>query len=388
MTKTGLDLIPACWPRRFRNKRVGLLCHPASINAAFEHASDVFLRMKELRLTAFFGPQHGIRGETQANMIEWKGFRDPRTGRMTYSLYGTHRKPTPAMLADVDVLVCDLFDVGSRYYTYIWTLLLCMEACAEQGKSLVVLDRPNPINGVDTEGPVLDPAFASFVGLKPLPIRHGLTIGEIAGYFKAAFVPAVDLHVVKMTGWKRAMFYHETGLPWAMPSPNIPTLESALVYPGMCLFEAINVSEGRGTTRPFEIFGAPFIRAEVLGRDLNRLKLPGVVFRPLYFKPTFDKYTGVLCGGAQMHIADPRCFKPFLTAVAIIQTVRRLYPGKLKWLPGPYEYEARKRPIDILFGSDKYRKAIEQGKGLRELERSWNRELNVFKRKRRGFFLY
>ena len=241
--------------------------------------------------------------------------------------------------------------MGSRYYTFIWTLDLCMQACHELGKTVVVLDRPNPINGVGVEGPVLDPEYASFVGLKPLPVRHGMTIGEIGLYLCAEFYHGLDYRVVTMKGWKRNMWYDGTGLPWVLPSPNMPTLDTALVYPGMCLLEATNLSEGRGTTRPFEIFGAPFVRPDTLVHVLDEFKLPGVVFRPLSFLPTFQKHANVLCGGAQIHVTDREKFKPFKTGVAVIKAIHNTWPREFAWKQPPYEYEEVKLPIDILAGS-------------------------------------
>jgi uncharacterized protein YbbC (DUF1343 family) len=388
MTRTGLDRANSAWPDGFREARAALLCHPASVDSGLSHASDIFLRHKQVKLKRLFGPQHGIRGETQANMIEWQGFRDGKTGLPVFSLYGVHRKPTPEMLSGIDVLICDLVDVGARYYTYIWTLYLCMEACAEQGVRVVVLDRPNPIDGVTVEGPVLDRKFASFVGLKPLAIRHGLTIGEIAMYFKGEFIPGVDLKIIRMTGWRRDSYYEKTGLSWINPSPNVPTVETALVYPGMCLLEGANISEGRGTTRPFELFGAPFMDADKTAGYLNKLKLPGVLFRPAFFKPTFDKFTGRICGGAQIHVTSRRKFKPFLTGMAVLKAAMELCPGKFKWLKGPYEYESRLRPIDILFGNGRTCKMVERGAALGAIERSYAKELDGFKKIRRKYLLY
>jgi uncharacterized protein YbbC (DUF1343 family) len=250
-TLAGLDLIDKLWPRNLKGARVGLVVHPASVNNKFEHAVAVCGRSRRFRLTTLFGPQHGILGQTQDNMVEWEGFRDPATGLPVYSLYGKARKPRPDMLEGIDALVIDLQDVGSRYYTFIWTMELCMQACHEAGKAIVVLDRPNPIAGHITEGPMLDPRFASFVGLRPLPVRHGMTIGEISAYLRDAFHPGLVHEVIPMQGWKRTMWFDQTHLPWIMPSPNMPTPDTALVYPGMCLFEATNISEGRGTTRPF-----------------------------------------------------------------------------------------------------------------------------------------
>jgi len=386
---TGLDLIEKKWPRQLKGARIGLLVNPASVNRRLIHAIDIALSSKRFKLTSLFGPQHGIWANTQDNMIEWKGFIDKKTGLPVYSLYGDTRKPLPEMLRDIDALVIDLQDIGSRYYTFIWTMSLAMEACSEIGKTVVVLDRPNPINGIDIEGPVVEEGSFSFVGLKPLPVRHGMTIGEISLYLKDRFYPSLDLKIIKMEGWKRRLWFNETGLPWVMPSPNMPTLDTATVYPGMCLLEGTNLSEGRGTTRPFEIFGAPFIEPERLVSRLKELKLRGVFFRPLYFEPTFHKYRAQLLGGAQIHVTDRRSFKPFLTGVAIIKTVKELYPEEFLWRRPPYEYETEKLPIDILSGSTMLRQFIEEARTLEEMEDWWRRSALQFNRNiRKRYLLY
>ena len=387
--KTGLDLFQRKWPARFQGARVGLLVHPASVNKTFEHAVDLFLRTRRCKLTALFGPQHGIRGETQDNMVEWEGFTDRRTGFPVFSLYGKTRKPKRAMLKNVDLMVIDLQDVGSRYYTFIWTMELCMQACLEQGRSVMVLDRPNPLGGAATEGPVLDPRFSSFVGNRPLSVRHGMTAGEIAWYLKTTYYPALDLHVIAMDGWKRKMWFNETGLPWIMPSPNMPSLETAVAYPGMCLLEGTLLSEGRGTTRPFEIFGAPFIDPDSLVKTLRKFKLPGVVFRPLVFEPAFQKHCGRRCGGAHIHVTDRERFKPFKTGVAVLKAVHDLYPDRFQWKKPPYEYEQEKMPVDILAGSNRLREDIERGEGLGRMEAWWREECLRFDKKvRREFLMY
>ncbi len=385
---TGLDLIEKRWPRQLKGARIGLLINPASVNRRLTHAIDTALRAKKFKLTSLFGPQHGIWANTQDNMIEWKGFIDKKTGLPVYSLYGDTRKPLPEMLKDIDTLVIDLQDIGSRYYTFIWTMSLVMEACSEIGKIVVVLDRPNPINGIDIEGPVNEEGYFSFVGLKPLPVRHGMTIGEIGLYLKDRFYPSLDLKIIKMEQWKRRLWFDETGLPWVMPSPNMPTLDTATVYPGMCLLEGTNLSEGRGTTRPFEIFGAPFIEPERLVSRLRDFKLKGVFFRPLYFEPTFHKYKGELCGGAQIHVIDRRRFKPFLTAVAILKAVKELYPEKFQWRRPPYEYETEKLPIDILSGSTRLRQFIEEERTLEEMEDWWRKSALQFNREIRKKYLF
>jgi len=389
LTVSGLDLITNNWPRRLRNTRVGLLVHPASVNRRLQHASSIFQKTSCFQLKALFGPQHGILGETQDNMVEWNGFSDTATGLPVYSLYGKVRKPTREMLADIDVLAIDLQDIGSRYYTFIWTMDLCMQACAELGKSVVVLDRPNPVTGKLIEGNVLSPSFQSFVGLRPLPVRHGMTIAEIALYLKNEFHTSLDLHLITMRGWKRDRWFDETGLPWVLPSPNMPLIETALVYPGMCLLEGTLLSEGRGTTRPFEIFGAPFIDADRLACRLNGRRLPGVLFRPLFFEPTFQKHAGKICGGTQIHITDRKKFRPFKTGVAVLNTVRELYPEEPIWKNPPYEYETEKMPIDILAGTDRLRNLIEAGEPLDRMEEWWQAECTAFSRQiRKSYLIY
>jgi uncharacterized protein YbbC (DUF1343 family) len=264
---------------------------------------------------------------------------------------------------------------------------LVMGACRDMSKTVVILDRPNPINGKTVEGPVLLPEYASFVGLKRLPIRHGMTMGEIGLYLKEAFYPDLSLHVIALEGWKREMWFDRTGLPWVLPSPNMPTLETATVYPGMCLLEGTNLSEGRGTTRPFEIFGAPFIDPDALVDILKEYKLPGLIFRPLHFIPTFQKHAGKLCGGAQIHITDRERFRPFKTAAAILKAVYELYSGKFRWNRPPYEYEKTLLPIDILAGTDRFRKDIETGVDLNAMEAWWRQELLDFNKNTRTKYL-
>jgi uncharacterized protein YbbC (DUF1343 family) len=385
----GLDKFEKYWPKKLKGSRVGLLVHPASVNKRLNHATDLFIKSKKFKLKALFGPQHGIRGETQDNMIEWEGFIDTRTGLPVFSLYGCTRKPQSEMLKDIDVMVIDIQDIGSRYYTFIWTMELCMQACVEMKKSIVILDRPNPIGGHITEGPVLEMAYASFVGQRPLPIRHGMTIGEIGNYLRNEFYPSLDFHVIPMDGWKRSMWFNETGLPWVMPSPNMPALDTATVYPGMCLLEATNLSEGRGTTRPFEIFGAPFIDPDMFVKSLNELRLPGIIFRPMYFQPAFQKHAGKLCGGAQVHVLNRERFKPFKTGVAILKVVHDIYSNQFAWKQPPYEYEFKKMPIDILAGTDKLRKDIEKGENLYKMEERWQERCHQFQREiRRGYLIY
>jgi uncharacterized protein YbbC (DUF1343 family) len=387
MVKTGLDIFEKKWPKALKGARAGLLVHPASVDRGLRHASDVLMKSRKVRLRALFGPQHGILGQTQDNMVEWEGFRDSRSGLPVYSLYGKRRKPSLRMLRDIDILIIDLQDIGTRYYTFIWTMELCMEACSETGKPVVVLDTPNPVGGRVTEGPVQEEGFLSFVGLRPLPVRHAMTIGEIALYLAGEFHPDVELHVMAMDGWTRDIWFDRTGLPWVLPSPNMPTLETAIVYPGMCLLEGTNVSEGRGTTRPFEIFGAPFIEPDRLAKRLSEFRLPGVRFRPLFFEPAFQKHKGMLCGGAQIHVTDRDKFRPFKTGVAILKAINDLYPAKFRWNSPPYEYEYEKMPIDILAGTDRLRYDIQRGCSLKEMELWWRQQCRTFDRNVRTKYL-
>lgn len=347
-----LDNLRELWPKELRAAKIGALIHPASVSSRLEHASRILegLNGDLFQLAAFFGPQHGFLGQTQDNMVEWKSYEHPRLHLPVYSLYGEHREPTNEMLGDLDVLLVDLQDIGARYYTFIWTLYLCMRACERRGVHVVVLDRPNPINGISVEGPVIEKGYESFVGLHPIPIRHGKTIGELATQFRDEAFPKCQLSVLPMKNWDRATWFDQTGLPWVMPSPNMPSLDTATVYPGMCLLEGTNISEGRGTTRPFEIFGAPFVDAATLCGELNALQLPGVHFRENYFQPAFQKFSGELCGGSQIHVLDRNVYRSFQTGVEIIRCIRRLYPEEFAWKQPPYEYEQEKLPIQILLG--------------------------------------
>jgi uncharacterized protein YbbC (DUF1343 family) len=292
------------------------------------------------------------------------------------------------MLQELDVLVVDLQDVGSRYYTFIWTMALCMEACDEAGIEMLLLDRPNPISGVQVEGPLLDENFRSFVGWHSLPVRHGMTIAEIAQYFRQQFYPDLSFQIFAMEGWKREMYFQDNGLHWAIPSPNMPLPETALVYPGMCLLEATNISEGRGTTRPFEIFGASWMEGWKFAEHLNSLKLPGVHFRQFQFQPTFNKYQREICEGCFMHVGDRKIFKPFLTGIAIILETAHSYPDKFQWKQPPYEYEFEKMPIDILVGNSWLREMIESHSSLDEMEARWSGELSSFLEQQSEWVIY
>ena len=381
--KSGLETLVERGARLLKNRRVGMLCHQASVTSDLQHATEVIRSISGAGLVALFAPEHGLWGTAQ-DQVEVATRRDG--GLPIFSLYGKTRQPTPAMLRGLELLLCDLQDVGARYYTFVWTLALAMEACAKAGVRVVVLDRPNPLGGLTVEGNLLDQRFASFVGLHPLPVRHGMTIGELAFYLNERL--GAQLTVMRMTGWRREMAWEATGLPWVPPSPNMPTPDTARVYPGGCLIEGTNLSEGRGTTRPFEWVGAPFIEPEAWAVALRAERLPGVAFRPCVFQPAFHKWKGQECGGVQLHVTDPEHFKPYLTGLALIATAHRLYPKEFAWRKPPYEFEKTRLPIDLLCGTDRIRRQIERGLPLRQIEASWQDQLARFKNARRKFLLY
>ncbi len=358
---TGLGNLVAHPRRDLLGSPLGLIVHPASVTSDLTSSPDALLGAG-YDVAALLGPQHGARGEKQDNMVESAPFTDPRTSVPVHSLYGEVRQPTPDMLDGLDALVFDLQDVGVRVYTFVWTMTLAMEACREAGLRFVVLDRPNPIGGALREGPVLRAGFESFVGLHPVPLRHGLTVGEMAKMANAEFGIGCELEVVQCEGWERGTWFDGTGLPFVPPSPNLPTLDSCTVYPGMVLLEGTNLSEGRGTTRPFETFGAPFLDARAVAEKLQDQELPGVKFRACHFEPMFQKHAGALCGGAQLHVTDRTVFEPVRTAVTILQAVKELVPSDFSWRDPPYEYETEKMPIDILWGSDALRVGIDAGR--------------------------
>jgi uncharacterized protein YbbC (DUF1343 family) len=367
---------------------VGLVCNPASIDAGFRHSADLLFEDPEIRLGAIFGPQHGFRSDLQDNMIESPHAEDARRRVPIYSLYSETREPTAGMLQGIDALVIDLQDVGTRVYTYIYTMANCMRAAARHGVKVVVCDRPNPIGGDEVEGPTLREPWTSFVGQFPIPLRHGMTIAELARLFNEAFGLGAALEVVPLEGWRRSMYHDETGLPWVITSPNIPTLDTAIVYPGAVLFEGTTLSEGRGTTRPFELIGAPWIDGDRLAAALNRRGLPGVHFRPVFFEPTFQKHARQTCGGCQLHVTDRRAFEPVRTAVELIAEFRRQDPSRFAWREPPYEYEHDKQPIDILYGSDRLRATIDSGLDLTPLFAVWESDEEAFRARRREYLLY
>ncbi|MDE2796498.1 MAG: DUF1343 domain-containing protein [Gemmatimonadota bacterium] len=370
-----------------RRSRLGLIAHPASVTSDLTHAADA-IRAAGYDLHAIFGPQHGARGEKQDNMIESDHYSDPVTGLPVHSLYGDVRKPTLAMLDGLDALLFDLQDVGVRVYTFVWTMALAMEACAAANVRFVVLDRPNAIGGTRREGPVLRPGYESFVGLHPVPLRHGLTCGEMARWLNEERGIACDLTVVPCGGWRRSTLWQDTGLTWVMPSPNLPTPDSCVVYPGMVLLEGTNLSEGRGTTRPFELFGAPWLNPAALTARLADARLPGVHFRPCHFEPTFQKHAGRLCCGAQLHVTDPHTFEPVRTAVEILVAARALAPQDFAWREPPYEYEETRPPIDILWGHPGLREGVQDGAATDEILEGVETELEAFGASVERYLLY
>ena len=371
-----------------KNKRVGIVSNPASIDAKFQHIVRVLAETPEVGLAAIFGPQHGFRADVQDNMIETAHASDPSRGVPVYSLYSETREPTAEMLKGLDALVVDLQDVGSRIYTFIYTMANCLRAGRKHGVPVIVTDRPNPIGGDTVSGPTLVKGFESFVGQFPIPMRHGMTIGELARFFNDTGGIGADLTVVPMEGWRRGMYYEDTGLPWVMPSPNVPTVESAVVYPGTVLFEGTNVSEGRGTTRPLELIGAPWVDAEALAEKLRTYDLPGVHFRPVVFEPTFQKHARQACGGCQIHVLDRREFRAVESAVAVLVEIRTQNPSAFQWRQPPYEYEHDKMPFDILAGSSQLRQQIEAGLPVRTIYYSWLQDHERFHIERQPFLLY
>ncbi|HCK80411.1 MAG TPA: DUF1343 domain-containing protein [Candidatus Competibacter sp.] len=388
--QTGLETLINEGPEKIRGARIGVVCHPASIDAGLRHALDL-LQAAGARITAIFGPEHGARGEAQDMEDVEDVSLDPRLRVPVYSLYGATAAsltPRQEQLAGLDALVVDLQDVGARYYTFVWTMALCMEAAGKAGVRVVVCDRPNPIDGLTTEGNLIKPGFESFVGLYPLPNRHGLTPGEIARYVHRRRGVRCELDIVPMRGWRREMYFEETGLPWVYPSPNMPTVDTALVYPGMCLVEATELSEGRGTCRPFEVAGAPGVDPEVLAADLARRHLPGCRFRPLYFRPKFQKHAGGTCGGVQIHVTDRRRFGSYAVGVAFLQSVKRVAPEAFVWRAKPYEFVADVPAIDLLAGDERLRLALEADADLADLAAEWQRERTAFEEIRRDCLLY
>jgi len=377
-------------PRSIAGKNIGLVTNQSAVTSDLRHVVDLLHHGRGWKLTTLFGPEHGIWGEAQ-DMAHVDHSTDPMTGITVYSLYGASENdlaPRSEQLKNLDALVIDLQDIGSRYYTFIYTMALCMRAAAEAGVQVLVLDRPNPIDGVHLEGNIREEQFKSFVGMFPLPTRHGMTAGELARYFNTVFQLNCELMVIPMRGWQRSMWWDETGLPWVIPSPNMPTVATATVYPGMCLIEGTNLSEGRGTTHPFELFGAPWLDPFKLAERLNAIGLPGVRFRPHYFLPTFQKHEGKVCGGVELHVTSRAEFEPYRTGLWCVKVARDLNPEKFDWRRETYEFVSDRLAIDLLAGSARYRELVEGGGNIDEWVAEWKEPLREFATTREEFLLY
>jgi uncharacterized protein YbbC (DUF1343 family) len=373
---------------RLNGSRVGVLANPASIDHQFRHIVDRLAASSDWTLTAIFGPQHGFQSDLQDNMIESPHAKDKRRNVPIFSLYSETREPTLQMLDLIDVLVIDIQDVGARIYTFIYTMANCLRAAARKDLPVIVCDRPNPIGGLAVEGPMLEKGYESFVGQFPIPMRHGMTVGELARLFNERYAIGAELEIVPMEGWSRDMYWDATGLPWVLPSPNMPTLDTAIVYPGTVLFEGTMLSEGRGTTRPFELIGAPWLDAERLAERMNGADLAGVHFRSATFEPTFQKHARATCGGCQIHVTSRQEFEPVKAGVSLMRECFGLAPDRFKWRDPPYEYEHDKMPIDILAGSPALREQIERQVPLDDIVMCWKRGESEFAEMRRPYLLY
>jgi len=388
MVQIGLEKLIEDPPEWLKKNRLGLLSNQASTASDLIHSRFHLQRAFPGQLTCLFSPQHGFFAEKQDNMIESDHQLDPATGLMVYSLYGDSREPNERQYANIDVLLIDIVDVGTRVYTFMYTMAYCLEWAAKLGKKVVVLDRPNPVGGQAIEGNVLEPEWSSFVGLFPIPMRHGLTFGELALMMNDEFSLGADLEVIAMGGWRREMFFRDTGFPWVFPSPNMPSPETALVYPGQVIWEGTNISEGRGTTLPFELVGAPFWKCDDIVEALKDIPLPGCSLRPLAFEPTSGKFARQVCNGFHIHVTDPSTFLPYRTSLALLQATMRLYPGDFGYKEPPYEYEFERLPMDLILGSQQVRKALETDTHLLEIEAQWQPELKQFDEMRQKYFLY
>ncbi|MBW2466979.1 MAG: DUF1343 domain-containing protein [Deltaproteobacteria bacterium] len=389
MTTLGIENLLSDPPEWLSGRRLGLLCNQASTDSRLRHSRDLLNKTFPGQLACLFSPQHGFFSEKQDNMIESAHSVDPATGLPLYSLYREQRRPTREMFDLFDVLLIDLFDVGTRVYTFLYTMAYCLEAAAEFDKKVLVLDRPNPIGGDQIEGNIIQKDCYSFVGLYPIPMRHGLTFGELAILLNSHFNIKADLEVIPMQGWHRKMLFSDTGLPWVFPSPNMTSPATSLVYPGQVIWEGTNISEGRGTCLPFELFGAPFMNSsEILDRIKENHDLPGCFLRPLIFEPTSNKWVNQACRGFQLHVTDPVAFRPYRTSLILLQAVMQLYPDIFQYKEPPYEYEYERLPMDLILGDRKARQALEQGMNIIDLENSWQDELAEFNKLRQDVFLY
>jgi uncharacterized protein YbbC (DUF1343 family) len=388
VVKTGLEVFLEAPSAFVKNKRLGLLCNPASVDRRLVHSRLCIENVLAGRLQALYSPQHGFFAEKQDNMIESGDRIDPATGLPVFSLYGDTRIPTKAMLDPIDILLVDLQDVGTRVYTFMYTLSYCMESAKRYGKKIVVLDRPNPIGGLQVEGNLLAADYSSFVGRFPIPMRHGLTMGELAILFNTVCGIGCDLDVVAMRGWRRNMYFTQTGLPWVPPSPNLPTPTSAMVYPGQVIWEGTNVSEGRGTTQPFELFGAPYMSHNSVLESVDKRWLDGTVLRAVEFEPTSNKWSQHACRGFQIHVTNPLLYSPYALSLAMYQAIFHCYPEQFAYISPPYEYEDEKLPMDLILGDRQIRFKIESSVPISDIASTWANELNAFKTRTNSIHLY
>jgi uncharacterized protein YbbC (DUF1343 family) len=386
--QTGLERFLESPPKWVSGKRLGLLSNPASVNRRFCHARELIHQQIPAKLTALYSPQHGFFGAKQDNMVESEDTIDPVLQLPVFSLYSRTRAPNNEMFEPIDILLIDLQDAGTRVYTFIYTMSYCLEAAKRFSKKVLVLDRPNPISGAETEGNLVAPDCNSFVGRYPIPMRHGLTLGELALLFNKHFGIECDLEVVPMKNWARAMYFQDTGLPWIPPSPNLPTPATARVYPGQVLWEGTNISEGRGTAQPFEIFGAPFVDVQQILSMLGGPDVGGALLRETAFEPTSNKWKNQLCYGFQIHVIDPRQYKPYMTTLKLLQAAIQCHKSGFQWKPPPYEYEFERRPIDLIIGDKQIRRRMEQNESIDEISASWQAELDEFITMSREFHLY
>ncbi len=388
---TGLDVLlgDESLLSKLRNRRIGLLVNPTSVTSGLDHAIEA-CEGAGLNLVRLFGPEHGVRADAQ-DMEAVDETVDPISGIETISLYGDSfdsLRPDPAHLHDLDTVICDIQDIGARYYTYVYTIGMMMDAFGDADVPVVVVDRPNPINGTDVEGNVVVDEMRSFVGMQPIATRHGMTAGELAHFFDRFCGWSCELEVVEMKGWTRSMWYDDTGLPWVMPSPNMPTLDTATVYPGQCLLEGTNISEARGTTRPFELFGAPFIDAPALRDYLEQIDLEGVAFRTTAFKPMFQKHANTTCRGLQIHVTDRDRFSSLRTSYAIVAGILQLHPDQFQWRTEAYEFVTDRLAIDLLIGDKEVRVALENGADPLELVDALSEDRRQFENRRDQCLLY
>ncbi|UCB48930.1 MAG: DUF1343 domain-containing protein [Deltaproteobacteria bacterium] len=385
---TGLDVFQDGYWRKLRGYGLGLLSNQASVDSTLKSAKEIISGLLPGQLRALFGPQHGYWGIDQENMIETEHSHDRDLDIPLYSLYSETREPLPEMLDLIDILIIDLQDVGSRVYTFASTLLNCLKAASKSGKKVIVLDRPNPLGGEMVEGNLLKPELHSFVGPFPLPMRHGLTMGEMAEIFNRRSRIAADLEIVPMKGWNRNMIWQDTGLKWVMPSPNMPLPETAQVYPGQVMWEGTNLSEGRGTCRPFEIFGAPFLDTGLIKQSLPPEARAGCLLQEILFRPTFHKWEGEVCRGFMIHILDQRLYHPYFSSMVLLKAVLELHEEQFAWRKPPYEYEYEKMPVDVILGDSSLKIKMEKGADLFEIKERWVKELKDFLEWRKSYLLY